>query len=260
MYRFLTAVLLALLLAACGGPSASNPSAPAVENAAQGVYFSGYTHPSITAIVLPDGRFYAPLANSSWSLAGLAIGQGTATSGVFTGSYRYFGGLGAHAGTVNASFLPGSSFNGTLSGNGSSIPINGVSLGSDVYNPAVPASASAISGHFVASILGSSCGVNVTITSGGTFTGTSDSGSACACNFSGTLEPDPKKNIYNATVNFPATQCPISNQSASGVAVLYKYPYPDGSGVDGFAILAVTNDSATLLMGFRDPNNLAPVP
>ena len=118
------------LLVACGGSSNgasnsasnSNPVAPVTPPpalTAQGVY-SGRTSAGITfeTIVLPNDKLYAiygPGSGNTFYGAGIVTGQGTSNNGQYTANITdyYYTGL-VSAGTVSASYVAGSSINGTL--------------------------------------------------------------------------------------------------------------------------------------------------
>lgn len=262
MYRFFLYLSFALLLTGCGGQSTTSPPAPPTPNAARGLYLSGYYNSVVTTIVLPDGRFYVPLRKlvaGGSQLSGVAVGQGTASSNTFTGTYRYSGELNRHFGTINATFVPGASFNGTLSENGSDLPLSGIVYPPDQYNMDTPASSAAISGYWVAGMLGG-CGLRLTLAAHGTIEGVHNSIGSCTCDFSGTFSPDATSNFYNVTLNFPASGCPLQNP-ATGIAVLYKYRLPDSMTIDEFAMVVLTEGgAATVITGGRDPSNPRPIP
>jgi len=253
MYRLYAILGLSLLLAGCR--STVTLARPNTYNAAEGIYFSGYYNPSVTVIVLPDGRFYATLP------PGVAVGQGTASSDTFTGTYRDFSGSTPQSGTINATFVPGSSFDATLAEDGTSTTVHGIVLPTNLYRLDVPASLTDFARHYGATMPGP-CGFNVTVSAThGTIEAQPLGGSTgCSCAFSGTLAPDANNNFYNVNVTFPATGCAFPGQTANGIAIFYQYRMPDGASFPAFITIFTTPDAAAVLRGAQDPNNPTLVP
>lgn len=196
MRRLLIILFLALLLTGCR--STVTVATPDTYNAAENVYFSGYINQSVTAIVLPDGRFFVPLRS------GVAVGQGTVSSNTFTGAYSDFSGSSSQPGTINATFATGSSFNATLWENGSSLSVQGVALPSNEYNLGTAASLTNFSTHYVATMTGQ-CGLDVAISATHLTIDAlpADATPSCPCAFSGTLTPDASNNFYTSPLHFP---------------------------------------------------------
>lgn len=147
-----------LILAGCGGGGSSISSGGGggggggnTTGQAQGVYSgtssNGY---SFDTIVLPNDKIYAIYGTTSGNallLFGLISGQGTSVSGSYTASVTDFFYTGAtNNASLTASYVPGSSLNGTLTENGTNITFTGTSLPASSFNYNTPASLSAISG------------------------------------------------------------------------------------------------------------------
>jgi len=256
----LASLLLAGLMSGCGGGAASAPqsasaSATPVSNAAQNVYFSGFIDQTIAAVVMPDGRFYVPLRS------GVAVGQGSVSASAFTGSYSDFSGSSPQSGTLNATFIAGSSFNGTLSESGSATPLQGFVLPSSDFSFITPASLANSAYHYRASIAGNACGFDVTVSlSQRSINAQPLSGYPSSCSFSGTLTPDANYNFYNVAVTCPASGCPFPAQNLSGIVVFYDLLYADGVKWPEFMMVLSSSSQTFLLTGAQNPNNLEPVP
>lgn len=253
MRKLLVILCLALLLTGCR--STVTLATPDTYNAAENVYFSGYINQSVTAIVLPDGRFFVPLRS------GVAVGQGTVSSNIFTGAYSDFSGSSSQPGTINATFATGSSFNATLSENGSSLSVQGVALPSNEYNLGTAASLTNFSTHYVATMTGQ-CGLDVAISATHLTIDAqpADATPSCPCAFSGILTPDASNNFYNVAATFPATGCAFQSQTVKGIAVFYESHYLGGTNIPAFLMVFTTPDAAAMMTGVLDPNNPAPVP
>src|ERR1700675_984745 len=132
-----------LLLVGCGGGGSSYGSGGgggggSTMGQAQGAYSgtsaSGF---SFETIVLPNDKIYALYGTTSGNvflIYGLITGQGASATSTYTASVTDF----FHAGTINsgsvtASYVPGSSLNGTLTENGTNTTFTGVSLPTSTF-------------------------------------------------------------------------------------------------------------------------------
>ena len=226
--KVLIACAVSLVLAGCGGGGSSMSSGGAgtggggnTSGQAQGVY-SGITSNgySFDTIVLPNDKIYAIYGTTSGNvllLFGLISGQGTSGSGSYTASVSDFFYTGAtNSGSLTASYVPGSSLNGTLTENGTAITFTGASLPASSFNYNTPASLSAISGTWTGTLLDGMT-TTVTINSNGTV-----SGSSSGCSFSGTVAADSSnKNFFDVSLTFGGSPCALPNQTVSGVRVEY---------------------------------------
>ncbi len=254
MHRTLIALSLALLLTGCGGMRAPEPPP---HDAAQGVYFSGLHNPLVTAIVMPDGRFYAPFVSLGYHWSGMAVGHGSSSFNTFTGSYQHIGDPNLYSGTINATFDPGSSFNATLSENGNDLSVYGIVFPPELYTFDTPASMPTIVRHYIGGVIGSHCGDLIVVSPDGTITGTSNNyDTELACDFSGTFSPDPNHNFFTVTLTFSPGTGPLQGQTATGILVFYPYPvlFVGASNIPEFAIILPSPDAAALLMGIQSPN------
>lgn len=256
--KALALLVSSAVMSGCGGSTVatqSSSSAVPVSNAAQNVYFSGFIDQTIATIIMPDGSFYVPLRS------GVAVGQGTVSGNTFSGTYNDFSGSSPQAGTFSATFVAGTSLNGTLAEGGNATAIQGYVLPSNDYSFTAPPSLSDFSYHYGAGIAGNSCSFDVTVSSSQLILSAQpSSGSPSSCSFSGTLTPDANYNFYNVTIACPTSGCPFQNQNVSGVAVFYDQFYADGVKCPEFMMVLNNSSSTFLVTGAQNPNNLEPVP
>ncbi len=196
--------------------------APSIVAKAEGTY-SGRTSngADFISLILENDQFwtlYGVTDNfGTLRVAGLVQGNGTSTNGVFTaGNTKDFYYTGAvTTGTLNATYVPGVSFNGTFSG----VTFAGAPPTDTSYLYNSPARISDVAGFWPGEFMDGNLG-SLTIASSGAF-----SGSSAGCNFSGFLTPRASgKNVFNVTLTFGAFPCLLPFQSATGVGVWYYIP------------------------------------
>lgn len=226
--RIALAILILLVGCGGGGSSSNNSSNTTTSTSqsnvghAQGVY-SGTTSSSFTfeTIVLPNDVFYGIYGTVSGNLLlvdGMVTGQGSSGATTFTANINDFLFNGTvNSGSVNATYVAGSSINGTVAETGSpAVTFSGAAIPATQFNYNSAASLSQISGSWTGTLLDGST-ATVSVQSSGSFSGT-DSG----CNFSGTITPDSSgKNFFNITLTFGGSPCLRPGQSATGIAVDY---------------------------------------
>jgi hypothetical protein len=222
------AITLAVLFTSCGGGGGSNSSSnntntttTVTTGAAQGVYAgttnSGYT---FEAILLPNDRFYAIYGQTSGStfyISGMMTGQGTSKSGSYSSSYNdfYYSGL-TYTGNLTATYVAGTSFNGSYIENNSTSNFTAAALSSSSFNYNSVATLSTVTGTWTGTYL-DGYSASITVSGTGTFSG-SDQG----CSFTGTVTPDASgKNFYNVSLTFGASPCLLPNQTGTGIAITY---------------------------------------
>jgi uncharacterized protein YceK len=218
--------VVSLLLVGCGTNYSSNGGGGGsggvnYAGQAQGVY-SGTTSSgfNFSTIVLPNDKFYAiygTVSGNALLLDGLVTGQGTSGSGTYTASVTDFLFTGAiNSGTINASYVAGSSLNGTLAENGTAITFTATSEPTSSFNYNTSASLSAIAGTWTGTLLDGMT-TTVTISSNGTV-----SGSSSGCSFSGTVAVDSSnKNFFDVSLTFAGSPCAFPNQTVTGIGVEY---------------------------------------
>lgn len=256
MIRLLAAVFLSLVIAGCGG-TVTAPTSLA-RNPAAGVYFNRSSNPAVNAIILSDGRFYLPSISGS-APTGIAIGQGTASSNTFTGTYTYSGQLNLHSGSLNATYSS-AGFNATLSEPGNSVTLNAYSLPSSVYDPNASPAMNGLYGRWIGTFI-NGCMVNLAISDHGTITAQPVStASPCDCTFSGTFSPDPRGNFYDLELTSPIETCGLPSPGVAGIAIVAKTTLPDGATSPQIVMVTTSVATPTALIAFIDPNNHNPVP
>jgi hypothetical protein len=188
---------------------------------AQGVYSgtssNGYT---FSTIVIPDDKFYAIYGTGSGNtllLFGVVTGQGSSGNGTYTASVTdFFYTRATNSGSVNATYVAGSSLNGTLTENAIATTFTGNAEPASSFTYNTAASLSAITGSWTGTLLDGTT-TTVTINSNG-----SVSGSSSGCSFSGTVGPDiSNKNFFDVSWRFGASPCSLPNLFVTGVAVEY---------------------------------------
>jgi|SRR5581483_1826003 len=246
-------VFFVLPFASCGGGSSnsgasnnnSNPPSPAsTPGQAQGVYDgTASTGADFESIVLPTDNLYAiygSVSNNVFLVCGLITGQGASASGSFTGNVTDYddctGSLVVSTGSVSASYVAGSSLNGSLTENGNSYTFTGTTPANSLFDFNQAAAISDISGDWSGAVFGGES-VTVTIGSDGSVSGFGSSG----CSFSGTVTADSSgKNFFNVSLTYGAAPCTFPNQTGSGIAVDYLL----SDGVTRQLIAAVTLNSS----------------
>jgi hypothetical protein len=227
-----TTITVSALLGGCGGggggkgggggSAAEGSASPATANAAQGTYqgtaSNGSTH---DIIVLDNGQYYSiygyALAGRS-IVAGLLQGTGQANNGTFTSTdlkdFDYNARV--RPGSLSASYKPGVSFNGSVTGGSRSTTFTGAVHDSSLFNYNTPAKPADIAGDWnTSSLTGSRYALN--IAAGGLLTGTGASG----CSIKGTATPRGSKNVFDVALTFGGAPCPMPNQSTTGIAISY---------------------------------------
>jgi hypothetical protein len=219
-----------------GGGGGGNTTGQA-QGAYSGASSNGYT---FETIVLPNDKVYAiygTVSGDVFLIFGMITGQGTSGSTTYTASVTdfFYTGL-INSGSVNATYVRGSSLNGTLTENGTNVTFTGTSLPASTFNFNTQASLSAISGTWTGSLMDGTA-TTVTITSNGTV-----SGSSSGCSFSGTVAADSSnKNFFNVSLTFGGSPCSLPNQTATGIGVDYLL----SDGVTHQLLAAVTSGTST---------------
>ena len=225
------AAVLAAMLGACGGgggaggvdsgPVTILPPAPVV-GAAQGIYI-GTTSDGreVDTIVLENDQFYTMYGNTvgnAFQVSGFVQGDGKSNNGSFTSANAVDStslNLRVPA-TVNATYVPGVSLNGTLVEAAGSVSFSSAPIAPALINYNSPAKIADIAGIWsLTSLRG--FGNVFTISNTGAFTATSGN-----CSFSGTMTPRASgKHVFDMTMAFGPAPCLIPNQSIKGIAVDY---------------------------------------
>ena len=220
--KYATAVALSsavCLLAACGGggDAGSSVFGPKPEGAYSGT-LTGSTSSAFQLIVLENDEYWALYGSNSGStfrVAGFVQGMGTANNGSFSSSNaKDFGVVPPASGTVSATYVAGTSIQGTVTSGGSTVTLAGTAIAASTFNYNAAASLASISGNWNLTALDGSA-ASLAIAGDGSFTGTS-----VGCSFTGTLAPRASgKNVFNFAVTFGAAPCALPGQTATGIAI-----------------------------------------
>lgn len=207
----------------CGSGSSSatnNNNGGTNVGTAQGVYQGTAANGDFfETIVLPNDKAYAVYGLNSggvFTVYGMMTGQGASNNGSYTANLKDFDytGTGITA-TLTASYVAGSTLNGTVSEGGASLSFTGTAIPSSLFNYNTPADMANITGNWTGDSLEGAYS-NVNVTSGGTITGSSG-----GCSFTGTVTPSNAKNFYTVSLSFGPSPCLAPNQTAQGIAVTY---------------------------------------
>lgn len=218
---FLLACLLTFLFA-CGGSSGSNKSSTSTPGQAQGVYVGTDSNNDMFAtIVLPNDQVYA-IYSCCTTTTGLLVGQGTSNNGTYTATVTDFStsGMGTATASITATYVAGTSINGTSTENGKTVSFSGtVPTGFNYNTPAVLSNITGTWTGELGSSLNEATTATLTINSNGSFSGSDVGG----CTFSGMIIPDGSgKNFFDVSITYGGSPCNPAKFSVSGaVAVSY---------------------------------------
>lgn len=220
----LTVVVLGLLAGCGGGGGGGAAPAPVVQpSSAEGVYQGTTSNGwSFDAIVLDDSSvwaIYGNSVNSGLAVTGVFTGAGSANSGTYTATTADFLSPGSTRvnGNLNANYVQGVSFNGSLTEGNTTISVSAAAPVTSLYNYNTPAAQAAVSGTWNGSLLDGET-ATISVGSNGGLTGTSSLG----CTFTGSVTPRPGgKNVFNVSVTFGSSPCAAANQTATGIALVY---------------------------------------
>jgi len=238
-YLALTSLAAAMALTACGGggggdnnatstgttpanpPVTTTPTpAPTVTASAEGAYegtvSNGLTHLSL---VLEDDRIYSIYGNTVNGVFGVSRflrGAGKSANGSYTASEvrEYGSGASATPYTLKATYVSGSSLNGSLTNGTVNTTFTGAPLSNSTYVYNTPARLANISGAWNLTDL---AGTKVALTIGadGKFTGTSGS-----CAITGSLTPFASgKNVFTFSLTAGPAPCAHPAEVTTGIAV-----------------------------------------
>jgi len=216
-------ITCAIIVVGCGGSSSTNNGTGSGNTLglAQGAW-SGTTTTGVSyeSIILPNDKFYSvygTMTGSSFLISGMMTGQGGSRDTSYSASLTDFFSTGTVLpASLTASYVAGSSMNGTVSESDYQIVFSGRPVPSSTFPYDTPATVASIQGVWNGALLDGSA-ATVTINSDGTFTG-SNSG----CTFAGSAVPDTSgKNFFNVTITFGGSPCVLPNQQATGIGVEY---------------------------------------
>lgn len=221
--RNLVALMALVTLTACGGGGSDSGTGGTPGGTAEGAYagtLTGSTSNAFQMVVLDDGSYWALYGQQSGGMlyvTGFVQGSGTSSNGTFTsGNARDFGFQPSVAGTVTASYVPGTSIAGTVAATGvGSVNFSGTTAAIAPYTYNQPASLAGVAGNWSLSLLSGETAA-ITVSDSGAFAGVSSLG----CQFSGSLVPRASgKNVFNVNLTFGSSPCALPNQVGNGIAV-----------------------------------------
>lgn len=200
------------------------PPAPAPVIKAEGAY-EGSTSDggSFSAIVLENDEAWALYGTRSPTgtlyVAGILHATGGSSDGTsYTASVKdYFYTGQVFTGLLSANYVPGQSFNGTLTTTGTTSKFNATAIATTDYNYAIPANLSDTAGTWNGTTIDGQSG-SITVATNGAYIG-----SIGGCTLSGQLTPRTSgKNVFDVTTTFGGAPCLYPNITTTGIAVTYK--------------------------------------
>ena len=223
------AITTLALLSACGGGSSggNDASVGKAEGVYQGTTTTRSGNQSVTfalnALVLEDDEAWVlyGTTNSSGDLTvyGFVQAPGSSGGGTYTSSAVrdfYYNGV-VTTGSVSASYVPGQSFNGTLTYPSSFSTFTAMPLTSSTYSYGKPAVIADVAGSWTGNTLGSASTTTLTISNSGVL-----SGNSSGCLISGSVTPRASgKSVFDVALTFGPAPCALPGQSARGIALSY---------------------------------------
>lgn len=236
------ALLAAAALTGCGGGGSQGASGSPTATA-EGVY-QGTTSTGLSfdALILGDGSvwsIYGNQFNGGLQVTGLFTGSGSSTSTTYLATTEDYPapGSSAIAGTLDATYVAGSTLSGTITESGQTTSISGAVPVASTYDYLTPATSTAVSGTWSGNLLDGET-ATISVSSSGSLSGTSSRG----CTFTGSITPRPGgKNVYNVTLSFGGSPCFAAGTSANGIALLY----PVSGGLTQLIAAAVDTNGAS---------------
>lgn len=225
----LVAISMSLILAACGGGGSGGSTTPAATGSkAEGVYEGSSTSgTALNILALENDEVYALYGTSSGgslTVYGFNWAQGTSNNGTYTSSaakdYYYTGAV--TSGSVSASYVANTSFNGTVTGNGQSIGFTSAPPTNSNYAYNTPAVLSTITGSWSGSTLFSGESGTLSVAGDGALSASFTGSYTGTCTATGTIAPRSSgKNVFDISLTFGASPCGLPSTTVSGIAVSY---------------------------------------
>lgn len=212
---------MSVLLAACGGGGAS-PAPAASIGSAQGAYIGtvsdGREHDTV---VLENDQFYSMYGHTvggAFEVSGFLQGNGKSNNGSFTSPDVLDSTASGQrlSATLSATYVPGSSLNGTLTESAGAVSFTSKPIDTAVFNYNAAANLADIAGAWnTTSLHGYATTLNISAT--GALTGNS-----VGCIFSGNVTPRASgKNVFDVAITFGAAPCILAGASVKGIALDY---------------------------------------
>ncbi len=228
MIKTFAALSVSALLAACGGGGGGSSTTPVTSGPkAEGVYEgTSTTFNTVNILALENDEVYALYGNTSggtFLVSGFIWAQGTSNNGMYTSSTArdYPNTAAPTTGSLTASYVANTSFNGTATGNGVSTGFTTAPPTNSTYVYNTPAQLSTITGTWNGSSLFGESGTLV-IASNGDMTASFTGNYSGTCTATGKASPRASgKNVYDVSLTFGATPCSLPGTAAKGIAVSY---------------------------------------
>ena len=222
-----------------------------VKNLPQGLYSGklGANGLQFTSLILDNGQYwgiYSLYPNGRFVASGLIQGTGAASGGSFTSpDIRDFNPRPYNPGSISASYVPQTSFNGTLGTPAGSFAFSSTGAAAALYDYNTPALAADIGG-----------GWTLTDTDARRYAMTGPTAGVVAatgpsCSFKGTVAPRPwGKNVFDASLTYGAGSCAMAGLTATGIAFTWLQ---DAGSTQQLVMAATSADRAlgTVLSGNR---------
>lgn len=230
--RLLIFSLLAMILVACGGGGGGGASTDSTTTSnsgqkAEGVYEGTLTTgETVNILALENDEVYVLYGqNSGGSLRvyGFDWAQGTSKNGTYSASvvkdYYYTGAV--TTGSVVASYIANTSFNGTATINGVRVGFTSAPPTNSLYIYNTPAMLSAVAGSWTGTLLSGEAGI-VTISTSGALTANFKGSYSGTCTATGSVLPrNSGKNVYDLSLTFGSAPCLLPGTTVGGVMLSY---------------------------------------
>ena len=206
----------------------------------QGLYSGKLGSSSLlyTSLLLENGQYWGIYSHSPigrFAASGIVQGTGIANVGSFTSDdIRDFNPNPYNPGTINATYVPQTSFNGTIGTPLNKVEFSSSAASSELYNY----NTAAVPGELAGAWLLTDSDTR-TYAMSGPIAG-AVSGTGAACSFSGTITPRASgKNVFDANLAYGAGTCRMAGLSASGIAFSWLQ---DGGSTQQLVIAATSAD------------------
>ncbi|MDM0116918.1 hypothetical protein QTI66_32850 [Variovorax sp. J22R133] len=214
----------AAVLTACGGGGGGGDNKAAAQTLVQappaagpeGFYKGKAGTADVTGVVLDDGRSYAIYTTPDRAdLGGVVIARGSASNGTYTSTVAkdFVVEQGVRSGSLTASYVAKTSFNGTFVSGGKTTQFTGTYSTDYELTPSLAAVAGVYDFALMASEGSVGSGV-VTVTSAGAL-----SSSEPGCSTSGTVQPKSKGNVFDMTWTSTGVNCLFPGVTLSGIGI-----------------------------------------
>src|SRR5579871_172669 len=198
---------------------------------AQGFYILQLqSGPTLAALITPTDQFWGMLGTSSissFSVTGLATGQGTSTTSGYSGTLTAFSSSGvSFTDTIAATDVANSSMSGTFTINGVQTGIGGVALPTATYSygtAATVASITAVSSNWSGSLLDGTS-LAISIAASGTISPAAATGCQVVASSSSITPDSSNKNFYDVQLTFGLSPCSLAGQTVKGIGLFYLLP------------------------------------